>query len=108
MICSWSSPFIVTCWGFEIGWTWGEPPTYANVCRDRVELNLDLGCPQKVRRCRPSAYIALTNINDYYEAIVARGATVPVPIGDRPYGMRDFTVADPSGNTLSFGEPTVG
>jgi len=89
---------------FEIGWTWGEPPTYANVCRNRVELNL--GRPAEGEALSSSsAYIALTNIDDYYEGIVARGAAVTVPIGDRPYGMRDFTIADPSGNRLSFGEP---
>ena len=91
--------------GFEIGWTWGEPPTYASVCRNRVELNL--GRPAEGEALSPSsAYVALSNIDAYYAGIVARGAPVTVPIGDRPYGMRDFTVADPSGNTLSFGEPT--
>lgn len=91
---------------FEIGWTWGEPPTYASVCRDRVELNL--GLPANGEALSPSsAYIALTNIDNYYEGIVAHGVTVTVPIGDRPYGMRDFTIADPSGNKLSFGEPTT-
>jgi len=90
--------------GFEIGWTWGEPPTYGNLCRNRVELNL--GRPVEGESLSPSgAYVALTPIDEYYESIVARGAKVTVPIGDRPYGMRDFTVADVSGNKLSFGEP---
>jgi uncharacterized glyoxalase superfamily protein PhnB len=32
------------------------------------------------------------------------GAKVAVPLADRPYGMRDFWIVDPSGNELSFGE----
>lgn len=27
---------------------------------------------------------------------------------DRPYGMRDFEVVDPSGNRIAFEEPTAG
>ncbi len=34
---------------------------------------------------------------------VARTATVLDPVGDRPYGDRDFTIADPDGYRLVFG-----
>ena len=92
--------------GFEVGWTWGEPPTYASVCRDRVEINF--GAPAEGETPSPSSvYVSVTNIDAYHDAILAKGATVTVPIGDRPYGMRDFTVADPSGDSLSFGQPTT-
>lgn len=92
---------------FEIGWTWGDPPTYASICHDRVEFNVGLGRSGEATR-PSSAYVAISNIDAYYERIRARGAEVTVPIGDRDYGMRDFTVADPSGNTVSFGQPTTG
>ena len=93
--------------GFETGWTWGEPPTYASVCRGPVEINF--GAPEQGQTLSPSSvYITLTDIDAYHEGIRARGAEIAVPIGDRPYGMRDFTVADPDGNRLSFGQPTRG
>lgn len=93
--------------GFEIGWTWGEPPTYACVCRGRAAINF--GAPKEGQTISPSSiYIALTQIDAYYESIRAQGANVTVPIGDRPYGMRDFTVTDPSGNQISYGQPTRG
>ena len=93
--------------GFEIGWVWGEPPSYASVCRDRAEINF--GAPQEGQTISPSSiYIALTQIDAYYETIRAKGAAVAVPIGDRPYGMRDFSIKDPSGNEISFGQPTRG
>jgi len=93
--------------GFEVGWTWGDPPGYASVCRDRVEINF--GAPQQGQGIVPSGiYIAITNIDSYYARIQARGAEIAVPIGDRDYGMRDFTVVDPSGNRLSFGQATSG
>lgn len=92
---------------FEIGWTWGEPPSYASVCRDRVELNL--GLPAEGKSATSSAvYISLTRIDEYHARLLAHGVTVRVPIGDRDYGMRDFTIADPSGNELTFGQPTTG
>lgn len=88
---------------FEIGWTWEDPPTYASVCRDRVEINLGLPPAGELLKTT-SVYIALTQIDPFHDRIVARGVTVTVPIGDRAYGMRDFTVVDPSGNSLSFGQ----
>ena len=92
---------------FEVGWTWGDPPGYASVCRDRVEINF--GAPQEGQTITPSsAYIAISNIDAYYERLRARGVKIAVPIDDRAYGMRDFTVVDPSGNRLSFGQATAG
>lgn len=93
--------------GFEQDWVWGEPPNYASVCRDRVAINF--GAPKPDQVITPSSvYISVTDIDAYHDAIKARGAVVDVPIGDRPYGMRDFTVVDPSGNRLSYGQPTRG
>lgn len=28
--------FYRECLGFDLGWIWGDPPTYANVCRGAV------------------------------------------------------------------------
>jgi hypothetical protein len=52
------------------------------------------------------AYIEVGGIDDYHEELVTRG----VPLGDladRPYGMRDFAVIDPSGNRILFGQATA-
>jgi uncharacterized glyoxalase superfamily protein PhnB len=37
-------------------------------------------------------------------ATAARGVAIAVPIADRPYGMRDFSVDDPDGHRLDFGQ----
>jgi uncharacterized glyoxalase superfamily protein PhnB len=88
--------------GFEVGWTVGDPPSYASVCRDRAEINF--GAPKPGQTIAPSSvYIAVTDIDAYHDALRARGATIDVPIADRDYGMRDFTVTDPSGNRISYG-----
>jgi uncharacterized glyoxalase superfamily protein PhnB len=92
-----------SAFGFTIAWTWGEPAYLASVCRDRVELMLGergkAGPPGTSR-----AYFRMRGVDAYYERLRAAGVTVAVEIGDRPYGLRDFGVRDPSGNELDFGE----
>jgi uncharacterized glyoxalase superfamily protein PhnB len=86
---------------FDIAWQWGSPPNLANVCRDHVSINLSVaaGTPTVSR-----VYVQMGGVDAYYERVTAAGATVTVPIGNRPYGMRDFRIVDPNGHELSFGE----
>ena len=48
----------------------------------------------------------MAGVDAYYNHITNAGAKVAVALADRPYGMRDFRIVDPSGNELSFGEAT--
>ena len=50
-----------------------------------------------------SAYIFCDGIDAYYDEVRKKGADVKFKLTDEPYGMRDFTVADPDGNYLNFG-----
>ncbi len=88
--------------GFTVSWTWGEPTTRVGVRLDDIEIQLDgagLGAPPG-----PAVvYCHMTGVDDYYAACRARGATIALEIADRPWGMRDFRVLDPSGNRLGFG-----
>jgi len=90
--------------GFAVAWRWGDPVELAGLCRDHVELSLG----QRGKAGPPGAsqlYVRMTGIDAYYEQVQRAGATMAVAIGDRAYGLRDFSVADPSGNRLDFGEP---
>ena len=89
--------------GFQLGWKWGDPVTHANVCRDSISLDL-IASPPKIGPAL--AYIQLTGVDDYYSELKQRNVEVG-DLGNRPYGMRDFELVDPSGNRLAFGEPTV-
>ena len=95
--------FYVQDLGFSIAWTWGTPPDRASVRRGNVEIMLstrglvDMHGPSR-------AFIQLTGIDDYFEAIIGAGVEINVPLGNREYGMRDFHLIDPSGNRLSFGQ----
>lgn len=90
--------------GFTIAWTWGDPATRAGVALDEIEIQLDgggRGAPQG-----PSVvYCHMIDVDTYFEACRARGATLALQVGDRPWGMRDFRVLDLDGNQLGFGAP---
>jgi catechol 2,3-dioxygenase-like lactoylglutathione lyase family enzyme len=89
--------------GFAVSWKWGTPPSRAGVSLDDIELQLEgggFGAPPG-----PSVvYCLMTGVDTYFEECRARGATFHIELGDRPFGMRDFRVQDPSGNRIGFGE----
>jgi uncharacterized glyoxalase superfamily protein PhnB len=49
--------------------------------------------------------IIVTAVNDLYDDLTGKGAKIVHEIGDRPWGNRDFTIADPDGNEITFSEP---
>ncbi len=88
--------------GFQQGWKWGEPASHANVCRDAISL--DLIVVPAGREGTAMVYVQLSGVDAYYAELQARGV-LPGDLGDRPYGMRDFQITDPSGNRIAFGQP---
>jgi catechol 2,3-dioxygenase-like lactoylglutathione lyase family enzyme len=91
--------------GFRVGWTWGDPPTVASVCRDQVELMLERR-GEGVPAAPAKVYMTMGGVQRFHDAAVAAGARVAVPLAVRDYGMSDCRLVDPDGNELSFGEPT--
>ncbi|MBZ4189408.1 VOC family protein [Niabella beijingensis] len=51
-----------------------------------------------------NVYIFCDEVDQYFHDIITKGAFVLVELADRKYGMRDFAIRDPDGNTLSFGK----
>jgi predicted enzyme related to lactoylglutathione lyase len=86
--------------GFAEGWKRGSPPVIAQVGRDDVEVHLT----RRVGTATSSVYLYVQGVDAYHAEVKARGGNIVEPIGDRPGGMRDFVVRDPSGNSLAFGE----
>jgi len=46
--------------------------------------------------------IMVPNVDDYWRLANQIAAPIIVPIGDRYYGLRDFTIADPDGFGIRF------
>lgn len=50
------------------------------------------------------AYVHVDDVDDWHVALSALDVDGVVgPVADRPWGMREFEVADPDGNTVRFG-----
>ena len=47
-------------------------------------------------------YIESPDLDAHYKRLEEGGIEIVDPIADRPWGQREFTVADPHGNWLSF------
>jgi catechol 2,3-dioxygenase-like lactoylglutathione lyase family enzyme len=93
--------------GFDRVFTWGTPPFYAGVRMGSTVIHLNASREAADRRGKGAAYIFIerSGVDDYYKLVAGRGATI---VGDPPkayeYGLKDFKLADPDGNWLSFGE----
>jgi catechol 2,3-dioxygenase-like lactoylglutathione lyase family enzyme len=86
--------------GFELGFTWGEPPTIAGVNLGKAQIFLEKGAPNP----RGSTlYFVVGDADELHEFHVARGVEVVAEPTDKPYGLRDYRVRDLHGYELSFG-----
>ena len=47
--------------------------------------------------------VMVPNVDEYWKPANEIGAQIIIPVADRYYGLRDFTIADPDGFGLRFG-----
>jgi predicted enzyme related to lactoylglutathione lyase len=74
---------------------------YAIVERDRVGIHLQL---REATAGTSSCYISVDDADSIWAEAQKAGARVLRPIENSSYGMRDFNIADPDGNSLGFGQ----
>jgi catechol 2,3-dioxygenase-like lactoylglutathione lyase family enzyme len=86
--------------GFSVAFTEGDPPTFAGVNLDCVQIFLSKGTPAP-QGC--SVYFVVGNADELYEFHRANGVDVAVTPRDQPYGLRDYAVRDLDGYYLNFG-----
>lgn len=90
--------------GFKLGFTWGDPPTFAGVNLGKVQMFLQKGTPDP-KGC--SVYFLVGDADQLYEFRRANGVEITEEIGDREYGIRNYTVRDLHGYYLTFGHHPV-
>jgi catechol 2,3-dioxygenase-like lactoylglutathione lyase family enzyme len=95
-----SAEFYAAKLGFEIAFTEGEPPTFAGVNLDCVQIFLRRGQPAP-QGC--SVYFVISDADALHAWHRSNGVEVAQPPDDRPYGLRDYTVRDRDGYYLTFG-----
>jgi catechol 2,3-dioxygenase-like lactoylglutathione lyase family enzyme len=92
--------FYTTKLGFRTAFTYGDPPTFAGVLLDRVQIFLQQGTPNPGAS---SVYFMVGDADELFAFHQANGVDIVVPPGDREYGIRDYSVRDLYGYYLTFG-----
>ena len=109
-----SCDFFTQKLGFSIVFTYGEPPFYAQVKRDRALLNLkcvDYPVVDPALRDRESLLSADMAVDTHEEIeqlfleFQAAGITVFQTLKKEAWGAKTFIVKDPDGNLLLFAGP---
>jgi predicted enzyme related to lactoylglutathione lyase len=74
---------------------------YSVVWRENAAVHLAQGkdAPTGVR-----IFFWVKDVNRLYEEVVQQGASIAVPIGTRPYRVRDFAIRDPNGVMVVCGQ----
>jgi len=88
--------------GFRVQGTAGDPPAWASLRRDRIEIMLVCGDhpapPQDW-----AAYLYVRDADALHAELKARGADIVGQPKDMPYHCREFEVRLPDGRRLAFG-----
>jgi len=82
--------------GFQL--IYQQKDTHAVISRGAVQLHLTT-IEQK-----PACQIIVNQVDEFYHMAKKTGARVVYPIGNRPWGNRDFTLEDLDGNQLTFSQ----
>jgi catechol 2,3-dioxygenase-like lactoylglutathione lyase family enzyme len=86
--------------GFRLAFTWGDPPTFAGLLLDRVQIFLQKGTPNPGAS---SVYFLVGDADELFAFHQASGVEVAQPPTDQPYQIRDYFVRDLHGYHLGFG-----
>jgi catechol 2,3-dioxygenase-like lactoylglutathione lyase family enzyme len=109
-----SCAFFTSKLGFDVAFTYGDPPFYAQVHRDRARLNLRMVSEPvyagdiREREQLLAATITVATAAEI-EGLCAEFETAGVrfaqPLKTEPWGARTFVVGDPDGNLILFAGP---
>jgi len=92
--------FYVEKLGFRVTFTNGS--VFTIVARDGVEIGLMLDRGGKAGH--GGCYLKMTGVDSLYQELLAKNLTMTHELKTESYGMREFMVTDPDGNTVNFGE----
>jgi catechol 2,3-dioxygenase-like lactoylglutathione lyase family enzyme len=106
-----SVDFYVRKLGFQDPSLWGEPPCFAIIHRDGVEIMLSLAeDPAHVTPNGPNgvwdAYFRTKDIGGEHEALAAGGVEIARKPRQTVYDMIEMEIVDPDGYRICFGQNT--
>jgi uncharacterized glyoxalase superfamily protein PhnB len=100
-----SIDYYVDTLGFDKEWDWGTPPTFASVRRDEVRIFM---CQDGQGQPGTWMSIFVQDVDALYEDYRRRGAMIPEPPENFPWGVREMLVKDPDGHCLRIGSNATG
>jgi len=86
--------------GFHAAFVDGDPPTFAGVNLDQVQIFLARGTPAPAGT---SVFFVVGDADELFACHRANGVEIIEPPADRPYGLRDYSIRDLYGYRLAFG-----
>lgn len=90
--------------GFEALFLNGEPPVYAVLKRNAAHLHMFAQQEGRHQAGHSHCYVTVSGVDALYAEYRSKGVPVVDALAKRPYGMKDFVIADLDGNHLGFGE----
>jgi len=93
--------------GFREAGRFGEPPVWASLQRDGVEIMLTRGAPPPVPGAL-AAYVYVDDADALHAELTGRGAKLAGPPVDRAYQCREVEARMPDGRSIVFGADLSG
>ena len=62
----------------------------------------DVALPETPTLPLANVRVMVANVDEYWKLVNEIGARIIIPLADRYYGLRDFTIADPDGFGVRF------
>ena len=109
-----SCAFFTSKLGFEVVFTYGDPPFYGQVSRDHAKLALRLVCEPvfagdiREREHLLSAALTVATADEIKQLFLTyqdAGVRFALTLKKEPWGARNFIVRDPDGNRILFAGP---
>jgi catechol 2,3-dioxygenase-like lactoylglutathione lyase family enzyme len=85
--------------GFTLDFTWEDPPTYAGVRMDRVQLHLMPGEPAGTL-----VNLVIDAVDELHGFHAGQGVELSGPPKDQDFGLRTYYAKDLDGNWIGFGQ----
>jgi uncharacterized glyoxalase superfamily protein PhnB/predicted N-acetyltransferase YhbS len=94
--------YYVRVFDFDRDWVYGDPPVHGAVRRGNIQIQFGQNAEMAARSGGMQFLVFVEQVDEFYVMHRARGAQFVSPIGDKPWGLREYTVRDPWGYQLRF------
>jgi uncharacterized glyoxalase superfamily protein PhnB len=103
--CAASIAYYVDALGFSKKWDWGNPPGFACMSRDNMDIFL---CQGAQGQSGTWISIFVEDVDALYQEYLGRKAIIRLPPTNLPWGSKEINVEDLDGHRIRFGSDATG